>query len=176
LGRAAACRLLTDGASGLLPDVLLDGLPCVYLRQGARIIKPNLGEPQPAAPVDPNLKSWSVHVIGGKKLAHLGDVHAVDEASAIKAASEKFTTLTISPDKAAGGQSDRALTTSATGSRATSQPSCRMQRLEAHKSSTMCLVMAQAVTPIRMKAARAVTTTITLSGGSTLLSISPAKW
>jgi hypothetical protein len=56
---------------------------------------------------DPNLKSWSVHVIGGKKLAHLGDVHAADEASAIKAASEKFTTLTIAPDKAAGGQSDR---------------------------------------------------------------------
>jgi hypothetical protein len=60
----------------------------VYLRHGARIIKQNLGEPAPPPiePKDPNLKSWSAHVIGGKKMQMLGYIEAVDEAAAIERA------------------------------------------------------------------------------------------
>jgi hypothetical protein len=58
-----------------------------YLRQGARIIKQNPGEPkEPAAEPDPNLKSWSAHLIGGKKMALLGYLEAVSEAAAIEQA------------------------------------------------------------------------------------------
>ena len=65
----------------------------VYLWQGARIIKQNLGEPKPETetPVDPNLKSWSVNLIGGRKMEHLGFVLAADLESAVATASEKFT-------------------------------------------------------------------------------------
>ena len=58
----------------------------VQLRQGAQVIKRHDGEPQPEPPRDPNLKSWSVHLIGGKKMQSLGWVEAVSEAAAIERA------------------------------------------------------------------------------------------
>jgi hypothetical protein len=60
----------------------------VYLRHGARIIRQNLGEPAPPPPIerDPNLKSWSAHLIGGKKLHLLGYIEAATEAAAIERA------------------------------------------------------------------------------------------
>jgi hypothetical protein len=62
------------------------------LNRGERIIKRHDGEPPkpPPAPVDPNLKSWSVSMIGGRKMRHFGYVQAVDEKAEIKAAVEKF--------------------------------------------------------------------------------------
>jgi hypothetical protein len=42
------------------------------------------GEPKPDPPPDPNLKSWSVHLIGGKKMQLLGSIEAVSEAAAIE--------------------------------------------------------------------------------------------
>jgi hypothetical protein len=64
----------------------------IQLRQGERIIKRHDGEPKPAppAPVDPNLKNWSIHLIGGKKMQHLGFVQAIGEQAEIEAAVEKF--------------------------------------------------------------------------------------
>ncbi len=65
----------------------------IALRQGARIIKRHGGEPKPeppARPRDPNLKSWSAHLIGGKKMQLLGYVNAVSEAAAIEAAVVTF--------------------------------------------------------------------------------------
>lgn len=59
----------------------------IYLRQGARIIKQNRGEPEPEPPIeprDPNAKSWSAHLIGGKKMQLLGFVEAAIEAAAIE--------------------------------------------------------------------------------------------
>jgi hypothetical protein len=61
----------------------------IALRQGARIIKRHDGEPAPAPPIaprDPNLKSWSAHLIGGKKMQLLGYLEAVTEAAAIERA------------------------------------------------------------------------------------------
>jgi hypothetical protein len=57
----------------------------VQLRHGARIIKRHDGEPKPDPPKDPNLKAWSVHLIGGKKLIFLGVVEGVSEPAAIEA-------------------------------------------------------------------------------------------
>ena len=60
----------------------------VALRHGARIIDRHEGEP-PAGPLvqrDPNLKSWSAHLIGGKKMQLLGYLEAVNEAAAIERA------------------------------------------------------------------------------------------
>jgi hypothetical protein len=65
----------------------------IALRQGARIIKRHDGEPAPPPPIeprDPNLKSWSAHLIGGKKMQLLGFVEAVSEATAIGAAVALF--------------------------------------------------------------------------------------
>ncbi len=61
----------------------------VYLRQGARILKQNLGEPAAPPLVDPNLKDWSVYWYGRRR-EYLGFVLAPDEASALAAAAEKF--------------------------------------------------------------------------------------
>ena len=44
------------------------------------------GEPKPEPPRDPNLRSWSAHLIGGSKMQMLGFVEAVHEAGAIEAA------------------------------------------------------------------------------------------
>ncbi|MBO0753780.1 MAG: hypothetical protein J2P53_16800 [Bradyrhizobiaceae bacterium] len=45
---------------------------------------------RPEPPKDPNLRSWSAHLIGGKKMQHLGYVEAVTEAAAIEAAVALF--------------------------------------------------------------------------------------
>jgi hypothetical protein len=64
----------------------------VYLRQGARTIKQNLGELAPLiAPLpDPNLRSWSVHLIRGRRLELLGYIDAADEAAATGKAIDLF--------------------------------------------------------------------------------------
>jgi hypothetical protein len=64
----------------------------IRLLQGQRIIKRHDGEPAsaPETPTDPNLKNWSVHLIGGRKMEHYGFVLAADEQAAIDAAVEKF--------------------------------------------------------------------------------------
>jgi hypothetical protein len=58
----------------------------IQLRQGAQTIKRHDGEPRPEPPRDPNLKSWSAHLIVGKKMLRLGLVEAITEAAAIEAA------------------------------------------------------------------------------------------
>jgi hypothetical protein len=60
----------------------------IQLRHGARIIERHDGEPPPPPiePRDPNLRSWSVHLIGGKKMTLLGVIEAVDELAAIERA------------------------------------------------------------------------------------------
>ena len=60
----------------------------IAVRHGARIIERHEGEPPPAPLIqrDPNLKSWSAHLIGGKKMHLLGYIEAVSEAAAIERA------------------------------------------------------------------------------------------
>jgi hypothetical protein len=58
----------------------------IQLRQGARIINRHDGEPRPEPLPNPNLKNWSAHLIGGKKMHLLGFVEAVSESAAIEAA------------------------------------------------------------------------------------------
>jgi len=64
----------------------------IQLRQGERIIRRHDGEPkpEPETPTDPNLKSWSVHLIGGRKMQHLGFVLAGNTESAVAVAAERF--------------------------------------------------------------------------------------
>jgi hypothetical protein len=72
----------------------------VYLRQGARTIKQNLGEPAPLIvppPPDPNLRSWSVHLIRGRRLELLGYIDAADEAAAPPGRRWRVTLRTRSP-------------------------------------------------------------------------------
>jgi hypothetical protein len=61
----------------------------IQLRHGARIIERHDGAPLPPPPIeprDPNLKSWSAHLIGGKKMQLLGYLEAVSEPAAIERA------------------------------------------------------------------------------------------
>lgn len=64
----------------------------IQLRQGERIIKKHEGDPPkpPPAQPDPNLKNWSVHLIGARKMEHYGFVLAADEQTAIEVAVGKF--------------------------------------------------------------------------------------
>jgi hypothetical protein len=62
----------------------------VRLCQGEQIIKLHGGEPKPEPPKDPNLKKWSAHLIGGKKMQLLGFVEAVSEPAAIETAIASF--------------------------------------------------------------------------------------
>jgi hypothetical protein len=62
----------------------------IALRRGAQIIKRHDGEPKPEPPRDPNLRSWSAHLIGGEKMEMLAFVEAVSEAAAIEAAVTLF--------------------------------------------------------------------------------------
>jgi hypothetical protein len=64
----------------------------IQLRKGEQIIKRHDGEPkpEPETPTDPNMKNWSVHLIGGRKMQHLGFVLAGDTESAVAVAAEKF--------------------------------------------------------------------------------------
>ena len=83
LARAAS---LDIAAAAYLAAVTKHPLRNVQLRQGAQVIKRHDGEPQPEPPRDPNLKSWSVHLIGGKKMQSLGVIEALSEAAAIERA------------------------------------------------------------------------------------------
>ena len=62
----------------------------VQLRHGARVVKRHDGEPKPAPPPDPNLKSWSAHLIGGRRMQLMGYVEAKDEPGAIEAEVVQF--------------------------------------------------------------------------------------
>jgi hypothetical protein len=63
----------------------------IQLRQGERIIKRHgAPKPAPSAPADPNLKIWSVYLIRGRKMEHLGFVQATDAESAVIVAGERF--------------------------------------------------------------------------------------
>jgi hypothetical protein len=62
----------------------------IALRQGARIIKRHDGELKPEPPPDPNLRSWSAHLIGGKQMQFLGYIDAATEPAAIEVAAELF--------------------------------------------------------------------------------------
>jgi hypothetical protein len=68
----------------------------IQLRHGASIIKRHDGEPKPEPPKDPNLKAWSAHLIGGKKLIFLGVVEGASEPAAIEAAALCSTWTTCS--------------------------------------------------------------------------------
>jgi hypothetical protein len=83
LARAAS---LDIAAAAYMAAVAKHPLRNIALRQGAQVIKYNDGEPKPEPPRDPNLKSWSVHLIGGKKMQSLGTIEAVSEAAAIERA------------------------------------------------------------------------------------------
>jgi hypothetical protein len=65
----------------------LDIASAAYMAAVAR--HPNR-DVQPEPPRDPNLKSWSAHLIGGKQMQHLGYVEATDEPAAIEAAVTLF--------------------------------------------------------------------------------------
>jgi hypothetical protein len=64
----------------------------IQLCLGERVIKRHDGEPPkpPPVPVDPNMKTWSVHLIGGRKMESYGYVEAISEEAAIEAAVAKF--------------------------------------------------------------------------------------
>jgi hypothetical protein len=62
----------------------------VRLCQGEQVIKRHDGEPKPEPPKDPNLKKWSAHLIGGKRMELLGFVEAVSEPAAIESAVASF--------------------------------------------------------------------------------------
>lgn len=64
----------------------------IDLRQGERVVRRHEGEPPkpPPEPVDPNLKSWSVNLISGRKMQHYGFVQAASEEAAIEVAVERF--------------------------------------------------------------------------------------
>jgi hypothetical protein len=81
LGRLASLEI-ADAA--YLRAVVKHPLRNVRLCQGEQIIKRHDGEPKPEPPKDPNLKKWSAHLIGGKKMQLLGFVEAVSEPAAIE--------------------------------------------------------------------------------------------
>jgi hypothetical protein len=65
----------------------------INLLDGASVIKRHDGEskPEPSpAPSDPNMRSWSVSLIGGRKMQHCGTIFAISEEAAIEAAAVKF--------------------------------------------------------------------------------------
>jgi hypothetical protein len=90
LGRLAHLDL---GAAAYMAAVARHPNRNVRLLQGEQILKRHDGEPKPEleTPTDPNLKSWSVHLIGGRKMQHLGFVQADDAESAVIVAAERFT-------------------------------------------------------------------------------------
>jgi hypothetical protein len=89
LGRLADLDL---GGAAYMAAITKHPLRNVYLRQGARTLKQNLGEPAPliVPPPDPDLRSWSVHLIRGRRLELLGYIDAVDEAAATGKAIDLF--------------------------------------------------------------------------------------
>jgi len=83
LARAAS---LDIASAAYMAAVLKHPKRSLALRHGARIIKRHDGEPKAEPPRDPNLKSWSAHLIGGRKMQLLGFVEAVSEAAALERA------------------------------------------------------------------------------------------
>ena len=83
LGRLAS---LDIASAADMETIVKYPLRNVQLRHGARVIKRHDGEPKPVPPKDPNLKSWSAHLIGGKRMQLMGYVEAKDEPGAIEAA------------------------------------------------------------------------------------------
>jgi hypothetical protein len=81
LARAAS---LDIAAAAYMAAVAKHPLRNIALHQGAQVIKRHDGEPKPESPRDPNLNSWSVHLIGGKKMQSLGVIEALSEAAAIE--------------------------------------------------------------------------------------------
>jgi hypothetical protein len=84
LARAAA---LDIAGSAYMASIAKYPKRNIQLRHGARIIERHDGEPvqpPPIEPKDPNLRSWSVHLIGGRKMQPLGVIEAVDEPAAIE--------------------------------------------------------------------------------------------
>ncbi len=79
------------GAAAYMAAIAKHAARNVYLRQGARIIKQNLGEPKPTEPApDPALPDWDVRIIRGSKMDFRGTVMAKDEAEARKLAIDRF--------------------------------------------------------------------------------------
>jgi hypothetical protein len=66
LGRLAS---LDIASAAYLHAVVKYPLRNVQLYEGEQIIKRRDGEPKPEPPKDPNMKKWSAHLIGGKKMA-----------------------------------------------------------------------------------------------------------
>jgi hypothetical protein len=62
----------------------------IQLHQGERIIKRHDGQPKPAPRSSP-LRSWSVHLIRGRRMELLGFIDASDETSATQQAIKVFT-------------------------------------------------------------------------------------
>jgi hypothetical protein len=61
----------------------------IALLPGAQIIQWHDGEPKPEPPIkarDPNLRSWSANLIGGKKMQLLGNLEVATEGAAIETA------------------------------------------------------------------------------------------
>jgi hypothetical protein len=87
LGRLAS---LDIASAAYLQAIVKYSLRNVQLRQGEHIIKRHDGEPKPEPPKDPNLKSWSAHLISGKKMQLLGFVEAVSEPAAVETAVALF--------------------------------------------------------------------------------------
>ncbi|MBO0756735.1 MAG: hypothetical protein J2P54_12815 [Bradyrhizobiaceae bacterium] len=87
LGKLSA---LDIARAAYLQAVVKYPLRNIQLRQGARTIKRHQGEPKPEPPPDPNLRSWSAHLIGGKKMTFLGFVEAATGTAAIEAAAVLF--------------------------------------------------------------------------------------
>jgi hypothetical protein len=85
LGRLAHFEL---GAAAFMAAVAKFPNRNIQLRQGTRVIKRHDGEPKLAlpAPVAPNLKSWSVHLIRGEQMEWLGFIDASDRTSATQQA------------------------------------------------------------------------------------------
>lgn len=62
----------------------------VQLRHGARVVRQHDGEPQPEPPKGPDVKAWSAHLIGGKRLRLVGYLEAATEAAAAETAVSLF--------------------------------------------------------------------------------------
>lgn len=62
----------------------------VQLRHGSRIVRRHDGEPHPEPPKGPDVKAWSAHLIGGKRLRLVGYLEAATEAAATEAAVSLF--------------------------------------------------------------------------------------
>jgi len=62
----------------------------VQLRHGGRVVRRHEGGPAPEPPPDHNLRRWSAHLIGGKRMTLLGYVEAAAAPAAIEATVAMF--------------------------------------------------------------------------------------